>query len=244
MHAIYNMPLGYSPADQILPEDSSDGDTFLDTDDLFDSTFWQCQDEGVVRQVKTEVRIRLQADPGKNISLTGDRGILRHFRWILPKPVDGFTGTNGWTHCTGFGYLPLVCDDGRMIQVPMYYCKAAVETIFSPQYFYRSSREEFDSFLMQGSITFNDDSLRFDSPSGLHTVKVPLKCKNGLYSVASYRYLVGSCDEAWEQCSMNDNAKACHIHDAKASRPTTPQARLLAKLWHQRLGHLGEMQLK
>lgn len=164
-----------------------------------------------MRQLKTEIRVHLQADPGANISLTSERELLRNFQWISPKPVDGFTGSHGWAHCTGFGYLPLACDDGWTIQVPMYYCNAAVETIFSPQNFCRSSQGKSDSFLMHGAIRSDAGSLCFDSPLGPHTVKVPLTCKNGLYYATSYWYSMPPCNDLWEPSEKVDKAKARHI---------------------------------
>lgn len=37
VHTLYDMPLGYSPTDPLPLEENSDGGSFLDADDLFDS---------------------------------------------------------------------------------------------------------------------------------------------------------------------------------------------------------------
>ena len=85
---------------------------------------------------------RLQADGGANLSVTNNRGML-YVSWDIAYYCIG--GIGDGIKCTAKGMFHLLCDDGSILPVTMYYSPMATEMVVSPTHIVFSNANIYDS---------------------------------------------------------------------------------------------------
>lgn len=212
LHNLYDMPLGYSPADlNVVHRQIVDN-----VDELFQSDAWM-RSSGVVRQILVPGRIRAQTDCSANILVTNNKSILKHFWWIQPFPVSEWMDDNPTAHVTGMEYFPLRCLNGELLLLPCYYNEHAAETIISPNHFCQSDPTMYQSFLIHGDVATEEGYLRFDSPSGLHHVSIPMERRDSLWFVDTEVLTVNPVDDVLQPSDPDADAPSNDVLGSTAT---------------------------
>ena len=164
---------------------------------------------------------RLQVNGGANRSVTNNRDYL-HTSWdITPYKISGI---GSGIACTAKGIFNIVCDDGSIIPVEMFYSAAATETVVSPTDTVFSNSDQFDSWWQISNCQTGGGELRFYKTDGITRCCVPLRMRNRLWyfdqdaSSTLYRAKIASSSDAF-------------VHAIHGST--------LHHLWHHRLCHAG-----
>ena len=165
---------------------------------------------------------RLQVDGGANRSVTNNIDYLTTSWEIAPYRIGGIGA--GIT-CTAKGIFHIICSDGSVLPVEMFYSAEATETIVSPTDTVSNNSTDFDSWWQLANCRTGGGELRFYKTNGITRCSIPLRMHNKLWyidqDVAStvYRAKIRTCSDAF-------------VH---AINGTT-----LHNLWHHRLCHAGK----
>ena len=97
----------------------------------------------ITRHLLNKQQFHLQADGGANRSFTNNRDLL-HVSWDIAEYV--ICGIGDGIKCTAKGVFHLLCDDGSVLPVTMYYSPMAIETVVSPTDIVFSNTNKYDSW--------------------------------------------------------------------------------------------------
>ncbi len=187
-------------------------------------------------------------DGGANICITGILSLLVDVVSIPPLPILVATQSGKILLddcCTKRGLLPLTLADGSMYHQTCYYCKDAVETIISPEAIIVGS-DTLVHWTQSGHKGNKPGLMRFSSDSGLYSITINLRKRDGLYYCPTDVFTVDR-NPGWP-----NHPTICH---AAAPPPTTlPQQNWKfmpvssnclteSEVWMLRLGLPGEDQL-
>jgi hypothetical protein len=122
-------------------------------------------------------------DSGTNICVMGILGLLVKVSTIPPLPILVATKSNLLSLdncCTKRGYLPLMLDDGSIYYQICYYCANALETIISLDAILQASNI-LTHWQQEGHRDGSPGTIHFTSNSGLYSITLALKKRDGLY---------------------------------------------------------------
>ena len=132
----------------------------------------------ITPELLRQQHFRLQVDGGSNRSVTNNRDYL-HTSWDLTPYSIGGIGS-GIT-CTAKGIFHIVCDDGSVIPVEMFYAKNATETVVYPSDTVFSNAKKFDSWWQVENCNTGGGELWFYKTDGITKCSIPLIMRNRLW---------------------------------------------------------------
>ena len=165
---------------------------------------------------------RLQIDGGANRSVTKNRDCL-HTYWDIASYRIG--GIDDGIICTGKGIFHLLCDDGSIIPITMFFSADATETVISPTDAVFSNSDSFDSWWQMADCKTGAGNLRFYKSDEITIASVPLVMRNKLWYLEQditstvYRANIGPSSDAFVRAVTGST---------------------LHNLWHHRLCHAGK----
>ena len=164
-------------------------------------------------------------DSGTNQSVTNNIDLLHDIRFIVPHQMGGIG--SGIT-CTTIGIYYLTIDDGAIIKVPMFYSADYQETVLSP-HDVCDSNKNFTIFRQQGNTDTGEESLMFQSKTGLIKAQIPLQQHNQLWFI-------------------EQDSQALAIHNKIYNMPSdiihSMSGTALHDLWHNQLCHTSQDAIK
>lgn len=187
-------------------------------------------------------------DTGANINVTNKMANLvqvvsiEPFNLHLAEEKD----ESNTAKCTHKGLYPLTDDrSGNITYTPMYFNAAVTGTIISPAFILRHS----DIFTTCMQTLHKDDrpgKLRFESESGMHSLRIALVKRNDLYYIPTTPYQV--CSDfpsvmTTKYSAEDDGEVAPVINKTSHTNPVTHQQQVESELWSARLGQCSENQL-
>ena len=134
----------------------------------------------ITRHLLKKQMFRLQADGGANRSVNNNRDML-HVSWDIEEYSIG--GIGDGIECTVKRLFHLLCDDGFVLPVTMYYSPMATETVVSPTDIIFSNANKYDSWWQNNNCASGEGSLRFYNSDGLATSTMALKMRNKLWYI-------------------------------------------------------------
>ena len=164
---------------------------------------------------------RLNVDGGANRSVTNNLDVM-HTSWdIAPYRIGGIG--SGIT-CTKKGIFHLVCDDGSILPVSIFYSAEATDTVLSPTDIVFCNADTYDSWWQLSNCTKGKGELRFYKTNTITRATVSITMINKLWYVEQditstvYRAKIGSSSDAFVRSVTGST---------------------LHHLWHHRLCHSG-----
>lgn len=197
-------------------------------------------DTSVYHLSQLDLQDQLQTDMGANISATNDRGILRNFREIVPKTVQGINDNlQHKAKLTGIGEYPLRSTDGETIRIDMYYGEGLSGTVISPTAVTKQHQQRFHAYMIYANTETNTGELRLVEKKGGNptTVDFPLFCVNDLwYHGFNTRPTQRKKRKSTISATTADPQGSVVIHSLSDAAKF--------ELWHQRCAHRGRKTLE
>jgi hypothetical protein len=148
----------------------------------------KCENDMVARFTRLATALAAADNPslvdgGANICITGILSLLVDVETITPLPILVATTSGSISLddcCTKWGLLPLTLANGLVYYQLCYYCENATETIISPEAIVAAS-DTLVHWTQTGHKGTDPGSICFSSDSGLYSITISLKKRDGLY---------------------------------------------------------------
>jgi hypothetical protein len=187
-------------------------------------------------------------DGGANICIMGILGLLVDIISISPLPILVATTLGSFLLddcCTKWDLIPLTLSEGLVYYQPCYYSKNATKTIISPDAMLAAS-DTLVHWTQEGHKGNAPGAIHFTSNSGLYSITLVLKKRDGLYYCVIDVFTVGH-NPIRSPIPVIRQIAACEPpplpKQSKRYMPVTQDCMTELEVWMQCLGSPGEQQL-